>query len=81
LALAQLIVGFSSLSQFIPKITLSAPISITKKGSFLYFSLIVVSKIAIVVISLAELPELSILYKGIGEGRGIVFILFFFTNS
>jgi hypothetical protein len=49
---------------------------VTKNGSFLLLLPIVVSSSAIVLISPAAFPELSILKRGIGEGRAIVFILF-----
>jgi hypothetical protein len=56
--------------------TFSSPMLVTRKGSFLRFLPIVVSRIAIFVILPAKFPELSILYKGIGEGSGIVFMFF-----
>jgi hypothetical protein len=79
-ALAQFMVGFSILSQSIPKITFSCPMFVTRNGSLFCLFPIVVSKMTIVSIFPAVFPELSMLYSGIGEGREIVFILFSFTK-
>jgi hypothetical protein len=54
---------------------------VIRNGSFFLLSPIEVSRITIVLISPAAFPELSMLYRGIEEGRGIVFILFLFTKS
>jgi hypothetical protein len=80
LALVQLMMGFSICSQSIPSITFSIPMSVIRKESFLFLSPIIVSRSTMVLISPAMFPELSMLYKDIGEGRVIVFILCSFTK-